>query len=274
MGADVATSVAAAGSADRGFEKSEVVLDVRDDATLHDVLEQLKQERGRAYDPVNFAFERLDDGIRQRVDLDMLVKQLRSNTLTVVRKDAPVALSSEPDPFSPGVLMHRLADMSGRQLDSLRRPPPSAFFFNEYTASIATEYFVTVTVRGSRSRPCECHLVVDRERLYHQPPRGSQTPEASSQKKSSLSLLKKFVKPWGTTEGPAPSVVIFAERRVCDVRRIACDEGHQRGFSVVYGGAAGSSGETNSCELVYQAHTPTECAEIVARVQFLQTLSK
>jgi hypothetical protein len=271
-------NVAALGTVSkRGAEPAaaEIVLAVREDASLLEVLEQLKQERGRAYDPVNFAFERIDDGITQRLDLDTQVKQLQphSNILTLVRKDAPVVLS-----LGGERIQRRLEELTlsphSRQLDSLRRPLPSAFFFNEYTASIATEYFVTIAVRGSRSQsqPCECHLVVDRERLYHQAPRGYSVPaEGSSQKKSSFmsTFTKKVFLKTFSAEGSRTEPSLFVERRVCDVRKIACDETHQRRFSVAYG----SSGDGSSCELVYQAHTPTECAEIVARVQFLMKLA-
>jgi hypothetical protein len=247
-----------------------IVLTIRDDATLLEVLEQLatkcRQEHSgyRTYDPVNFAFERIDDGIRQRLDLDMQVKQLppHSTSLTLVRKDAPIIFTPAADTLS--------LTPSNRQMDSLRRPLPSVFFFNEYTASIAAEYIVTVAARSSRARPCECQLVVDRERLYHQQRRCSPPPDGPNHRRSSFmsTLTKKLVKPWADGSRAEPS--IFVARRVCDVQRISFDQTCHLGLCIVY--SNGSEGGT--VELVYQAQTPTECAEIVARVQFLQTLAK
>eukprot|EP00747_Dinoflagellata_sp_TGD_P095609 gnl/TRDRNA2_/TRDRNA2_166533_c0_seq1.p1 gnl/TRDRNA2_/TRDRNA2_166533_c0~~gnl/TRDRNA2_/TRDRNA2_166533_c0_seq1.p1 ORF type:complete len:816 (+),score=146.27 gnl/TRDRNA2_/TRDRNA2_166533_c0_seq1:1-2448(+) len=251
-----------------------VVLCVSVEATLFEVLELLSQERGRACDPVTFAFERMEDGIRQRLDLHTQVKHLqpRSSVLTVVRKDAPVPLGST-DPFSSSSRREGLDDY--RQLEGVRRPPPSAFFFNEYTASIAAEYFVTVAARGSRTRPVECTLVVDRERLYHQQPRGvaPQPERVSDQSKKAgfgLSpLLKKLGRHLQLNESSRVEIPIFVERRVCDIRSVTCNQGNQRSFSVVY---SASGSEQRTIELVYEAQTPTDCAEIVARVQFLLTL--
>merc|ERR1719161_3032390 len=111
------------------------VLVVGAESTLREVLVHLSQKRSQSLDPVTFAFERLEDGIRQRLDMDMKVKHFHAhsaNILTVVRKDAPV-------PSPP--LIHHLTlighgrDGDGldvaydRRLDGLRRPPPSVFFF-------------------------------------------------------------------------------------------------------------------------------------------------
>lgn len=252
-----------------------VVLSVRDEATLLEVLEQLSRQRGRTYDPVNFVVERLDDGIRQRLDLNMQVKHLqqRSSVLMLTRKDAPVALSLD-EPFP---LTWRSEGMgsapSRREHDVLRRPPATVFFFNEHTASIATEYLVTVAARGSRSRPVECALVVDRERLHHQVPRAWPHDKAEGKKGSFMPpLLKKLGRHLQLSESFRADSGIFVERRVRDVRAVFCGTAHQV-FSVVYGGGgSGTPLETSSVELVYQAQTPTECAEIVARLNFLLAL--
>lgn len=255
-----------------------IALTVRDDATLLEVLEQVSTQfrrahlGDRAYDPVNFAFERMDDGIKQRLDLGMQVKQLPpdSASLTLVRKDAPIVFT--PDAQKDHRRLEAFAlTRSSRPMDALRRPLPSEFFFTEYTASIAAEYLVTVVARSSRTRtrPCECQLVVDRERLYHQPVRCLPGPDGASHKKDSFmsTLTKKLVKPWADGSRAEPS--IFVERRVCDVQRISFDQTSHLGLCIVY--SNGTEGGT--AELIYQAQTPTECAEIIARVQFLQSLT-
>merc|ERR1712217_255037 len=138
-----------------------------------EVLQKLSQKCCRAYDPINFAIERFGDGIWQRLDLDMQVKHLQphSNALKVVSKD--------------------VTGSNNMQLETSRRQQcPSAFFFSESSASIVTEYLVTITARGSRMRPVECTLIVDRERLCHQPPRGFEL-EKPDKNKNFTRLFKK-----------------------------------------------------------------------------------
>lgn len=264
------------------MHSEEVMLEIRDDAMLFEVMQRLSQERGQVYDIVNFTFERQDDGIRQRMDPNTQVAHLQphSSVLTIVRKDGG---GRSDDACS------RREDLPHSQFDSaLRRPPPSVFFFNEYTVSMTQEYVVTVAVgRESRaSQPVQCTLVVDRERLYHHPPRGSAvgirswsvasaTRESSGQKKSSFMspLFRKFTKHLSLAESSRTEPSVFAERRVCDIKSIACDETLQRGFSIVYTGAGAGASEGGTFEVGYLALTPTECAEIVARIEFLRTLA-
>jgi len=269
-----------------GFGGKAVVLEIRRDATLFEVMQRLSRDHGRAYDPVNFAFERVDDGIRQRVDPDAQVSHLhpQSSVLAIVRKDGG-GRSEHAVPTASTRSLH--TGLPRPQFDlALRRPPPSAFFFNEYTASMTKEYFVTVAVgRGpGASRSVQCTLVVDRERLYHNPLRvsaatgalGTSMPqEGPIQKKASFMppLLKKFTKHLQLAESSRAESSIFAERRVCDIKSIACEVAVQRGFSIIYLGAGGGSSEGGTSELVYQAQTPTECAEIVARIEFLRSLA-
>lgn len=188
--------------------------------------------------------------------------QSSSSALSAGRKDAPPALSPT-DPFSP------LRWLEGRSMTpslESRRPSPASFFFNEYTASIATEYFVTVAARGARARPVECMLVVDRERLYHQVPRGAALQE---RKGSFMTGVVQSLLPQ-RSRSLRPDPAIFVTRSVREVRSIFCEEGHERAFTVLY--ATGGAGEIGSLELTYEAQTPTECAEIVARMNFLLTL--
>lgn len=165
-----------------------------------------------------------------------------------------------------------------QSLDALSRPSPAAFFFSEYSASIATEYFVMVAPRGSRGRPVQCTLVVDRGRLRHQVPRGHQPPERPEQRKSSFiaPLLKNFSRHLQHGDNIGVEPAIFVERCVRDICTITRDESHGRAFSVVYsasgGGAGGTQRHTSSIELAYEAQTPTECSEIIARLRFLMDL--
>jgi len=278
----------------------EVVLNVEEDAKLREVLHQLNREyeHGRAYDPHKFTMERMDDGIQQRLDLDMQVKQLpgQVNVLTVVRMDAPLS------PMTRMPSLNHLASMTkgGKKKDTSKytssgrtRPPREIFCFNDYAASIAREYDVTVSMaaRSSkhtssryesstgryesstrRARPCECHLLVDREQLYHQPPRGSQPLDETNPKKTSatLNFMKKIV-PWVSIEPSRAEPSIFVARRICDVQSISYDEQDQHGFSIVYGTT--EEGVVSRLELFYQAESPTKCAELVAFVEYLMTLA-
>jgi len=282
-GSSSSSSSSAHGFDPRGPSDS-VVMNIWEEATLLEVLSQLSRDRGRLYDPVSFAFERLEDGIRQRLDLDTQVKHLGAQVgaLILVRKDAPQAFPPQADPLSPSRRLEA-AKASGRalvpgggRLDLLPRPSPSAFFFNEYTASIATEYYVAVAVRSSRARPAECTLVVDRHRLYHQASRAD-GEEADTKKGSFMPPLLKNLRRHLQLEewSQGDSQQLFAERQVRDIRAISCDGGHQRTFFVSYAGAssAGPGEPSPTVELVYEAQTPTECAEIVARLRFLLTLT-
>jgi hypothetical protein len=165
----------------------------------------------------------------------------------------------------------------GQSLDALSRPPPAAFFFSEYSASIATEYFVMVAPRDSRGRPVQCALVVDRGSLRHQVPRGHRPPKRPEPRKSSFiaPLLKNFSRHLQQDDNIEVEPAIFVERCVCDICTITRDESHGRAFSVVYSGAGGAGGaqrDTRSIELAYEAQTPTECSEIIARLRFLMDL--
>lgn len=147
-----------------------------------------------------------------------------------------------------------------------RHQPLHAFFFNEYTASLATEYLVTVALKGSRLAPADCTLIVDRERLRHR-------PASKSDKKASFvpPLLKKL----GRSLHADGSRQLFAERCVRNICAVAHEpDCHRRSFSVTYRSIAGDMAETMGyVALIYQAQTPTECAEIVARLHFLRGLT-
>jgi len=246
------------------------IINVREDATLSEVLQKLSQQSNRSYDPINFAFERFDSGIWQRLDLDMQVKHLQthSTALKVVSKDVPATLSPAINHHfsSPYGLEHR-------QPSSVRRRSPSSFNFSENTASIVTEYLVTITARNSRTRPVECRLIVDRERLCHQPPRGFILEKPEPKKGLFMPpLLKKLGKHLQLVESIRTDPNIFCERRVRDIESISREPSNHCAFSVVYSHVAGTTSELVCTELVYQAQTPTECAEIVARLYFLLAL--
>eukprot|EP00927_Polykrikos_kofoidii_P043594 TRINITY_DN37676_c0_g1_i1.p1 TRINITY_DN37676_c0_g1~~TRINITY_DN37676_c0_g1_i1.p1 ORF type:complete len:885 (-),score=136.10 TRINITY_DN37676_c0_g1_i1:37-2691(-) len=245
-----------------------VLLHVREDATLNEVLEQLSHEQGRHFDPVSLAFERLDDGIRQRLDLHMQVRHLppHSSVLSVVRKDTPMLALP---PHGPAGSLH---PVNKWHLDPSTRRFPSVFAFSEASASVATEYFVKVTVRGSRSRPSDCALVVDRDRIHHRACSKVGSSERSEGKRTSFMspLLRKLGKHLHSVEAAAHANA-FVERRVCDVLAISCDERQQRAFVVTYSSSGpGAASELCATELVYEAQTPTECADIVARLQYLK----
>jgi len=278
-GDDVAA--AASGGTPAATEGERVALQVRGDATLYEVLEQLAQERGRPCEPVSLALERRVDGLWQRLDLGMQVQHLPADpsALRMVRKDTP--MMAQPPRASGNSATCRLKNLAmlpaasqWQQDAAIRQPPPSAFFFNEYTASIVTEYVVTVAARGSRARPAECELIVDRDRLYHRVPRGAPQLERADHKRTSFMspLLRKLGRHLHLAEPSSAEASIFTERRVSSVRSIACDESHQRAFLVTYGvqGGSGSNSKESLVELVYEAQTPTECAEIVARLKFLR----
>merc|ERR1719221_516701 len=104
-------------------------------------------------------------------------------------------------------------------MDSLRRQHPSSFHFKENTASIATQYSVTITKRGSRRRPLECILTVHRERLCHQPPR--RLP-------SFLDKLGKHFNFFGLQRNDPK---ILCERLMHDIHSISFDASNQSAFS-------------------------------------------
>mmetsp|Transcript_48978 Transcript_48978/g.156661 ORF Transcript_48978/g.156661 Transcript_48978/m.156661 type:complete len:685 (-) Transcript_48978:179-2233(-) len=257
-----------------------VAISTTEEATLLEVLEQLSRECGRHYDPVHFAIVRFEDGIQQLLDLNMQVKHLQqcSSALTVVRKNALLPFPTADSLFSDEDLEDPMFSSSHQQLTSIRRPSVSAFFFNEYSASIATRYLVTAAVPGARSGPVECTLVVDGERLYHQALRGSQAPERRNQQRREsrmIAPLKKLGKRFQHSRVSHTEPRIFAERCVRDICSVSLDESHQRAFSVVYSEVDDrGAGPECSVELLYQAQTPTKCAEIVARLHFLLTLEK
>eukprot|EP00812_Abedinium_dasypus_P005238 NODE_1656_length_1091_cov_439.149614.p1 GENE.NODE_1656_length_1091_cov_439.149614~~NODE_1656_length_1091_cov_439.149614.p1 ORF type:complete len:258 (+),score=73.35 NODE_1656_length_1091_cov_439.149614:173-946(+) len=241
---------------------------------LLDVLGQLSQVCGTVYDPVDFDFERLDqDGIFQRLDLNTQVRHLQQDagTLTVVRKDAPVSKFR--------LLQTWRVSEPGRG----RRPP--GFPFTEYAASLATEYFVAVHVRGSRVRSTNCVLVVDREKLTHTvAPAEMFSDDASgspSPKRGGGSLLTRSLRhlqlDFPTHRDREMQAEILTERRVQDVRDVSHQVRSKRGFMVTYATPTSADGGDNGdnggeLQMGYRAQTPTECVEIVARIQFLLTL--
>jgi hypothetical protein len=275
-------------------------------------MEQLSKDRTRQYDPANFTFERLDDaGIRHPLNIDMQVKHLHmAGRLCVVPKNSPMMVLAQrgPDHMRTRSLEDHLAQLppGGQQwqLDPVigRRPKLSDFFFNEFTTWNPTEYLVTVNVKGSRTRPLECTLVVDRDRLYHQSREkgqgraDSENRSPMERKKASImspaTWVRKLGKHLSIAEGATLETNLFADRRICDVRSIIWDDKDQCAFVVAYS-TAGSGGTSETAgiglsatdlsrcandglhqELVYGAQTPTACAEIVARLRFLQTLIK
>lgn len=246
-----------------------VLLNVRVDATLLEVLWQLSAETGRSYNSSKFAVERMQNGVGHRLDLDTRVRQLQAplEALRVVRLDAPAALGPSTHLLGRGP--------EGKVLVTHQRPV-FAFFFNEHTASIATEYFVTITMKGPRgARPADCALVVDRERLHHQAPRGPAVQEKTEQRRSSLLHTLKRIGRHLQLADTKMEASLFVERQVRDIQRIRPEESDKRVFSVVYGNAPGvAGGEAAGAELEYQAQTPTECAEIIARLNFLRQLVK
>mmetsp|Transcript_67482 Transcript_67482/g.108689 ORF Transcript_67482/g.108689 Transcript_67482/m.108689 type:complete len:177 (-) Transcript_67482:212-742(-) len=152
------------------------------------------------------------------------------------------------------------------------------FFFNEYKESIASEYPVTVTARGSRASPTECVLVVHRAQLHHRAPRGTGSSSGfeKDHKKASFMppLLKKLGRHLSLPEAFKSENNIFIERCVHDIRDISQEgDANPRSFSVTYSGSTASGGVPGEAiEFTYQAQTPTECAEIVARLHFLLML--
>ncbi|CAK0795036.1 unnamed protein product [Prorocentrum cordatum] len=245
-----------------------VALSAPGGVTLHEVLERLSRERGRRYDPVSFAIERLTGGATQRLDLNMQVKHLQPGaaTLRVVQKYTPTASPSTPPPPLQSARAPEAEAGGAEHGPSLCSHP--AFLLSEHAAAIATEYLVTVAVQGSRARPVECLLVVDRDLLRHRPPRrGVQGPE---QRKGLFigALLRKL----GSLERGDPD--IFSERNVRDITDIFPHGGTQSAFSVVYNCLSLGIGSDDSIELVYEAQTPTERADIFARLRFLQMVFK
>lgn len=153
------------------------------------------------------------------------------------------------------------------------RPPAQAVFFNEYNASIATEYLVFVSTRASRAPPVECMLVVDRERLHHKVPRGLAPAQKPDAKKGSFMLLKKFSRHLQLAESHHSEPMVFEERCVHDIQVISFEaQEQQRTFAITYRAMPGGTEKPSQVELIYQAQTPTECAEIVARLHFLMVL--
>lgn len=159
-----------------------------------------------------------------------------------------------------------------------RQQPAPAFFFNGCTASIATEYMVTVAVRGSRALPSACVLVVDREWLHHRAPRGGSVGERKEQRKGSLvpPLLKKLGRHLARPDSSrADENFIFIDRSIHDIRGIVAEEDERATsltFSVTYENAGGPCDGSGLVELTYQVQTPTEFAEVVARLHFLRSL--
>lgn len=152
-------------------------------------------------------------------------------------------------------------------------PCSSAFFFNESTASIRTEYLVTVAVRGARARPLGCTLIIDRQRLRHQPREQQDAGEAQGTFMLRLNFWGRHARPPTQAQNASEEVALFAERSIRDVRAVSCNESEPRIFSVMYRGSThGGAHAHRSAELTYQATTPLECAEIVARLHYLVSL--
>jgi len=197
----------------------------------------------------------------------------RTRSMPLVAVEAP----SVPDALPHGH-SEAMSVSSYRDLESVRRRPPTpAFFFNVYTASIATEYPVTVGLKGSRATPSECNLVVNRESLHHRAPRGS-LPQGNEKDHKKVSfvvppLLKKLGRHLSLPEAfRSDENFIFIDRCVHDIRHISTDEeSSPLSFSITYSGSA-SPELAGPVELTYQAQTPTERAEIVARLHFLMML--
>lgn len=198
----------------------------------------------------------------------------RTRSMPLAARRMPSFVSSEhlalPDCEVSRVSSHN--DLSAL----CRQQPAPAFFFNGYTASIATEYMVTVAVRGSRALPCV--LVVDREWLHHRAPRGGSMGERKEQRKGSLvpPLLKKLGRHLARPDSSRTDEnFIFIDRSIHDIRSIAAEEDERATsltFSVTYESAGGPCDGSGLVELTYQVQTPTEFAEIVARLHFLRRL--
>eukprot|EP00811_Abedinium_folium_P011293 NODE_2044_length_2306_cov_16.670032.p1 GENE.NODE_2044_length_2306_cov_16.670032~~NODE_2044_length_2306_cov_16.670032.p1 ORF type:complete len:659 (+),score=136.75 NODE_2044_length_2306_cov_16.670032:143-2119(+) len=243
------------------------------ETTLLEILKGLSEVCACVYDPVDFDFERIgEDSTHQRLDVNMPVQHLQHDTvaLAVVRKEAPVP---EPVPRNQRARAAKECDAG----TNLRRPALTAFPFTEFSASLTTEYFVSARIRGSNMRPVECVLVVGRERLTHRTaPAKMQIGHYGELAMRVGGVLAHYIchsgKPLPLSSFTKQSQAereILAEQRVQDIREVVQDADDKRGFMVAYHNAE-DVGATRRIE--YQAQTPTECAEVVARMRVLVTL--
>eukprot|EP00811_Abedinium_folium_P012064 NODE_2117_length_2289_cov_8.541166.p1 GENE.NODE_2117_length_2289_cov_8.541166~~NODE_2117_length_2289_cov_8.541166.p1 ORF type:complete len:653 (+),score=151.13 NODE_2117_length_2289_cov_8.541166:225-2183(+) len=242
--------------------------------TLIEILKQLSEVCACVYDPVNFDFERIGEGhTHQRLDVNMPVQHLQQDTvaLAVVRKESPI-----PDPMRRN--QRGRAAGAGKECDAganLRRP---AFPF-EFAASLTTEYFVSARIRGSDMRPVDCVLVVGRERLTHRTAAARLEIGCFSglEKRVGSVFAQYFGKQLALSFFPKRQKQsqaereILAEQRVQDIREVVQDADDKLGFMVAYRNAK-DVGATRRIE--YQAQTPTECKEVVARMRVLVTLGE
>jgi len=249
------SSTAMAGASQEGDAKGErVVLRTWGYSTLFEVLRDLNQAPGSSCDPMNFAFERLDAGVRQRLDLDTQVCHLLpgSGALMVVRKDAP----------KPKLLAESLSSCSRRleKSDVFSGEPHSAALQRQCSAGVAMEYRVEVTVSGSW-RSTECLLVVDSSWIYH---RDLPVSEMSHLRQLSWLRLPSFARkmcrqllfrPVGLPE--------LVARSKAAARNVHRDKDNDRKFYIQFGEIP------EEVNLVYEAETSAECAEICACILFV-----
>ncbi|CEM03429.1 unnamed protein product [Vitrella brassicaformis CCMP3155] len=155
-------------------QQPRTVVQISEESRLFDLLSLVARQRDEAFTPATMAFERVVMGRPQRLQMGWQVKDIpqQDRSLRLVRKDSPQQRSTAQ------------AELAGKEV----RPPLSMFLFNEYTASIASEYHLHVTVRSTSpppslqlsppngpttpatapaAKPRPCVFVVDRNRVYH-----------------------------------------------------------------------------------------------------------
>jgi hypothetical protein len=221
-------------------------------ASLHDLLGVVQRKLQREFSAVEFGFESTDpNSQRLWYDRYMLVQELSATRIRLAR----IATTAQvPAPaHNVGI-----------------RPDASIFHFTTSSAVELTEYRVKVDIPGEASGRA-ASLVVCYPRLLHQwtasaessaPPNGD-GPLTRRTRSLTRMLGLDHAPPW---QQDGALLDVLEELNVDDVESAECDE-EALTFVVHY--HVTERNKTRSLAIKYHAETPTECALIVAHLQYL-----
>jgi hypothetical protein len=231
--------------------ESYVTVSVPLTASLFDLLAVVQRKLQREFSAVDFGFESTDPN-SQRLCYDryMLVKDLKATKLRLARTATTGPFFTAPTQ-NPGI-----------------RPDASIFHFTTSSAVELTEYLVRVDIPGEApGRPAS--LVVCYPRLLHRwivsPEPSSARPVERRTRSWTRMLGLDHTPPW-QQDGRALLDELEELNVDDDLESAECDE-ESLAFLVSY--RLTERNKTRPLAIKYHAETPTECALIVAHLQYL-----
>lgn len=191
------------------------------------------------------------------LELSTQIDNLNVNTIELTTKkyaDSPAYGLQELNGYSSLKRMHsaesnasggtgrtKARGQSGKGNKGLKRPPESAFLYNEVTAAIYKEWTIVKTNRWGRRQ--KRIIGVDLSKIYNK-----KISDGSKQRRGSVSGVRR------------------AERLITDVKSIEYVEGVPTNFKITHAEGDGQQ------VLEYEAETPHECVEIVVKIKTILNL--